>query len=151
MIRRCAVCLLALAALPAAAQDVTRCQGPDGKVSYVGGPCPPGTTAVRALPPADAPSAADQQAARERAQKDARSAAALESKRQAAETRAAREQEQRLAKAKKQEAHCRRLETRLRQAQEDLAAAPLKRRAEAQRRVKRAEELHAEDCPPAVR
>jgi hypothetical protein len=147
---RAAACLAVAAFLPVMAQDIQRCEAPDGRISYANGPCPPGTTAVRTLPPSVAPSAADRQAAQQRARRDAREAVALERTRKAAEERAAREHEQAQAKAKKHEAHCRRLETRLRQAQEELAAATLKKRTEAQRRVKRAEELYAQECgtPP---
>lgn len=140
--------LLALATLTAIAQDVQRCEGADGKVSYASNACPPGTTAVRTLPPAGTPSAADQKAAQQRAQQALRSAAALDRARQAEEERAAREQEQLLAKARKQETQCRRLLTSLRHAQEDLASARPQKRTEAQRRVARAEDLYLEDCGP---
>ena len=140
--------LLALTALPASAQDVQRCQGADGRVSYANQACPAGTTAVRALPPAGAPNAAEQQAARQRAQQDMRRAAALDRARAAEEDRAALERQQLLADARRQEAHCRRLQTGLRHAQEDLAASRSNRRMEMQRRVARAEDLYREDCGP---
>ncbi len=136
------------AAWPAAAQDVQRCESPEGKVSYANGPCPPGTTPVRTLPAPAAPSAADRKAAEQRAQQDVRAAAALERKLKAEEERLAREQEKAQAQAKKQEAHCRRLELRVRQAREELAEAKLNKQAEAQRRLKRAESLYVEDCGP---
>jgi hypothetical protein len=141
--------LLAVWTLAAAAQEVQRCESTDGKVSYANGPCPPGTAAVRALPPAGTPSAADQKAAQQRTQQDVRNAAALERARKAEAERAAREQEQAHAKARKKEAHCRRLENRLRDAQEDLAKAKENKRTEAQRRLRRAEDLLAEDCGSA--
>jgi hypothetical protein len=140
--------LIALAALPAAAQDVQRCEAADGKVSYANGPCPPGSTAMRTLPPAGAPSAADQKAAQQRLQQDARGVAALDRARKAEEDRVAREHELALSKAKKQESQCRRLQASLRYAQEDLASARLHKRAEAQRRVVRAEDRYVEDCGP---
>lgn len=143
--------LLALALTPAAAQQVQRCESPDGKVSYVDGACPPATHAARALPPAEQPSAADRQAAIDRLQEDAKTVDAVERERNAQAARSAREQERTDNKARKKETHCRRLETRLRQAQEDLAGAALKKRTEAQRRVKRAEELYAEDCEPKAK
>jgi hypothetical protein len=145
---RLMVCASIALALPAAAQDVQRCEGADGRVSYANGPCPPGTTAVRTLPPANTPSASDQKAAQQRAQQEARSAAALDRTRKAEEERLAREQEKAQAQAMKQQTHCRRLETRLRQAQEDLAGAKPNKQAEAQRRVKLAEDLYTEDCGP---
>lgn len=131
-----------------AAQDMQRCEAPDGRVTYAQGACPPGTKAVRALPPASAPSPTDRRAAEQRAQQDARNAAALERRRKAEEERQARADEQALAKAKKQEAHCRRLESRFRLAQQELAEARPGKQAEAQRRVKRAETLYVDDCGP---
>ena len=140
--------VMSLAAVPACAQDVQRCEDATGTVSYANGPCPPGTTAVRTLPPAATPSAADRKAAQQRGQQDARDAAALDRARKAEEQRIAREQEQAQTKAKKQEVQCRRLETRLRQEQEELARAPSSKRAEAQRRARRAEQAYVEECGP---
>jgi len=140
--------LMSLATVPAGAQDVQRCEDANGKVSYANGPCPQGTTAVRTLPPAATPSAADRKAAQQRAQQDTRDAAALDRARKAEEQRIAREQEQAQARAKKQEAQCRRLETRLRQEREELASASSNKRAEAQRRVRRAEQAYVEECGP---
>ncbi len=140
--------LISLAAVPASAQDVQRCEDANGRVSYASGPCPQGTTAVRTLAPAATPSAADRKAAQQRAQQDTRDAAAIDRARKAEEQRIAREQEQAQARAKKQEAQCRRLETRLRQEQDDLASAPSNKRAEAQRRVRRAEQAYVEECGP---
>ena len=134
--------------LSAAAQTVQRCEGADGRISYVDGPCPTGTTAVRTVTPPNAPTAADHKAAQQRARNDAKQVSASERQRQAEEGRAERDAEKAQAKAKKQESHCRRLQTRLRHAQEDLANAALQKQTEAQRRVKRAEELYAEDCGP---
>lgn len=148
MTRAVVVVGLCIAALtPAAAQDVQRCESPDGKVTYANGPCPAGTRAVRTLPPPDAPSAADQQAAQQRARQDASKATAIERDRKAEETRIAREQERAENEAKKLAAQCRRLESRLQEAQKELAGATSNKRAEAQRRVTRAEALYAEDCP----
>jgi hypothetical protein len=138
--------LLALTALPAPAQEVQRCQGVDGKVSYANQACPDGAAAVRTLPPAGVPSAAEQQAARLRVEQDVRRAAALDRARAAEEDRAARERQQLLADARRQEAHCRRLQTGLRHAQEDLAAARSSKRMQMQRRLARAEDLYREDC-----
>jgi hypothetical protein len=146
MSRPLLIAVLLTLATPAAAQDVQRCQGADGKVSYANGACPHGTTAVRTLPPAGAPSAADQMAARQRAQQDLRSAAALDRARKADEERADRERQQAMAKAQKLQTQCRRLLTSLLHAQEDLAAARPQKRTEAQRRLARAEDLYRDDC-----
>ena len=140
--------LMSLAAVPASAQDVQRCEDASGKVSYANGPCPQGTTAVRSLPPAATPSAADRKAAQQRAQQDTRDAAAVDRARKAEDERIARDQEQAQARAKKQEAQCRRLETRLRQEQDELASAPSNKRAVAQRRTRRAEQAYVEECGP---
>jgi hypothetical protein len=147
------VARLLLAALltvspPLIAQEVQRCEAPDGRASYAQGPCPPGTRPVRTLPPAEAPSAADRKSARERGEQDVRNAAAIDRARKAEEERLAREQERAQAQARKQEQHCRRLLSRLSTAREELASASPTKRAEATRRVKRAEELYVEDCGP---
>ena len=140
--------LTAFGALSAAAQEVKRCEGADGKVSYANGPCPPGTAAVRSLPAAGTPSAADQKAAQQRAQQDVRNAAALDRARKAEEDRATREQSRQLAAAMKQETHCRSLQTSIRHAQEDLAGARPRKRTEMQRRLARAEDAYRGDCGP---
>ncbi|MCU0765228.1 MAG: DUF4124 domain-containing protein [Burkholderiaceae bacterium] len=140
--------LLALAALPSTAQDIQRCEGAGGTVTYASGACPPGSAAVRTLPAVAAPDAAEQQAARQRAQRDARSAAELDRARLAMEQSAAREQQQAVAQASRQQAQCRRLLTGLRHAREDLAEARPAKRAEARRRLARAEDLYRDDCGP---
>lgn len=142
------LCFLLATSFAAAAQDVQRCETAERKVIYVNGPCPAGTTSIRTLAPTAAPGTEEQKAARQRAQQDVQKAAAIERSRKADDAAAARAQEQARARAAKKEAHCRRLETRLRHAQEDLAGATLKKQTEAQRRVKRAEELYAQDCGP---
>jgi hypothetical protein len=139
---------LAAAAAAAAAQDVQRCEGADGKISYANGPCPAGTTATRSLPPAGSPSAAEQKAAQQRAQQDARRAAEVDRARKAEDERLAREQEKEQARAKKLEAQCRRLQSRLDAAQQDYVNASPKQRVEAQRRLRRAEQLYVDDCGP---
>lgn len=138
--------LLASASLTAVAQDVYRCEAAGGRVSYANGACPSGTAAARLLPPAGAPGPDEQQAAQQRAQRDVRRAEALDRARLAEEQRLAREQQWQQANARKQEAHCRRLHTAWRHAQEDLAVARSTRRTEAQRRVARAEDLYRDDC-----
>jgi len=138
--------LLVLAALPVAAQDVQRCEGAGGKVGYVNGVCPAGTVAVRTLPAAGAPGAAEQKAAQQRARQEVRQAAAIDRARLADEERVAREQSKQLAMAKKQEVRCRRLQTSLRHAQEDFAVARPPQRAERQRRVARADDIYREEC-----
>jgi hypothetical protein len=143
--------LLALAALPAVAQEVLRCAGADGKASYVSDACPAGTSLVRTLPLVEAPSEAEQKMAIQRAQRDVRSAAALDRQRQAAEQRAAREQQLALAAAARQQTLCRRLLAGLGHAQEDLARARSRNRIEAQRRLARAEDQYLEDCGPLRR
>jgi hypothetical protein len=135
-----------VATTPVIAQDVQRCEAADGKVTYANGPCPSGTRAVRTLPPADTPSAANQQAAQQRAKQDAGRVAAIERDKKAEETRIAREQERVDIETRKLAAQCRRLESGLQQAQDELAGAPSNKRAEAQRRVKRAEALYTADC-----
>lgn len=144
--RRGVLLAAALLVTGAQAQTVPRCAAADGTLTSAEGPCPAGSKPVRTVPPTTAPSAADRKAVPDRAGRDGEQAAQAERNRQAEQTRLAREQQKAQARAKKQETHCRRLQTRLRHAQEDLAGAPLKRRTEAQRRVKRADKLYAEDC-----
>lgn len=139
---------LAAAAGAVGAQDVQRCDGPDGKVTYANGPCPEGTRPVRTLPPAQPPSAADQKAARERARQDQRDAEALDRARKAEDERAAREQDKAQAQAAKVEAQCRRLQSRLDAARHEVAGATSTQRADAQRRMRRAEQNYIADCGP---
>jgi len=148
MIAALLVVAAVLVAQGAAAQELQRCEGPDGKVSYAQGACPDGTRAARALPPAEPPSAADRKAAQQRGQQDVRDAAAIDRTRKAEEEKQARDQAQAQARQAKQEAQCRRLQSRLDAARKELAEAPAKNRTEAQRRVKRAEQLFVEDCGP---
>lgn len=84
-----------------------------------------------------------------RARQDLRQVAQIERARKADEERAAREHERAAAQARKQENHCRRLQTRLDAAKAELAGATrAQQRTEAQRRVKRAEGLYVADCEP---
>ena len=106
---------------------------------------------MRTLPPTATPSAADQAAAAKRAWQDAGKASAVERDKKAEEGRAAREQERADKEAKKSAAQCRRLDLQLRHAEEELASATLNERAEAQRRVQRAEALYVQECGARAR
>jgi hypothetical protein len=63
------------------AQSIQRCEAADGSIAYSNEPCPPGTRAIRALPPATQPSADAQQAARERSQRERELALSLAAQR----------------------------------------------------------------------
>jgi hypothetical protein len=56
---------------------ISRCEGADGRISYSNAECPPGTRAVRPVPPAAQPSEQAQKDARERAQREQDQAKAL--------------------------------------------------------------------------
>jgi len=75
--------LLALA-IPGAlwAQQIQRCEGPGGKITYSNTECPPGTSPVKALQAAPAPTPEAQQAARENSARDAQAAQQLGQQRQ---------------------------------------------------------------------
>ncbi|MBK9246172.1 MAG: DUF4124 domain-containing protein [Burkholderiales bacterium] len=141
--------LLASASWSSLAQEVRRCEGADGRVSYADGACPPGTAAVRTLPPAAVPNDGERAAAQRRAEQDLRQIAQIERARQADEERAARQQQQSLAQARKLENHCRRLQTRLDAAKEELdGASRARQRTQGERRLRRAEDLYVADCGP---
>jgi hypothetical protein len=138
-------CLALLLAGAAHAQSIQRCEG-GGTVTYSNGPCPPGTAPARTLAPNAAPDPAEQKAARERAQRDARELDRIERERKAEEARAAK---QRQALAKKEEAkvrECRKLELRLAQANDALDRATLAKRADAERKARRAQEQYELQC-----
>jgi hypothetical protein len=138
-------CALLLAAGQAHAQAIQRCEG-GGQVTYSNGPCPPGTQSARTIGPSAAPQPADEKAARERARRDALELGRIERERKAEEARA---EKQRQANAKKDEARareCRKLALRLDQARDALARATLAKRADAERKVHRAEEQYQLQC-----
>ncbi len=140
-----ACCYLILVAGAAHPQAIQRCEG-GGQVTYSNGPCPPGTQPARTLAPSPGPSAADEKAARERARRDASELARIERERKAD---AARAEKQRQALAKKEQAQareCRKLELRLTQAKDALARATLAKRADAERKARRAEEQYEQQC-----
>lgn len=140
-----ACCAVLLAAGAAHGQAIQRCEG-GGTVTYSNGPCPPGTQSARTLAPGAAPDADDAKAARERAQRDARELDRIERERKAEEARA---DKQRQASAKKDEAkarECRKLALRLEQAKDALARTTLARRADAERKARRAEEQYELQC-----
>jgi len=140
-----ACCALVFAASAAHAQTIQRCEG-GGTVTYSNGPCPPGTQAARTLAPSAPPDAAEGKAARERAQREARELDRIERERKAEEARA---EKQRQANAKKDEAkarECRKLALRLDQAKDALARATLAKRADAERKARRAEEQYELQC-----
>lgn len=66
------------------AQTIQRCEGPEGRIAYSNAECPPGTRAVKALPPATQPSPEAQRAARARVERDRDTAKALQARREPA-------------------------------------------------------------------
>src|SRR5215470_17935158 len=92
---------------PAFSQQVQRCESPEGKVTYSNATCPDGTQAVRKIEPDPDPTAADQKAARERAQQHSRELDKLERQRQKDEEKAARARAVADAKQEKRDVECR--------------------------------------------
>lgn len=77
-------------ALPVAAQTVQRCESRDGRVTYSNTNCPEGTSAVRAVNTSPPVAVDEKKAARDRAQKDAAEAKAIEQAREKEEAKAER-------------------------------------------------------------
>ena len=138
--------LLAAGALStgaATAQQVQRCESPEGKVTYSNSTCPDGTQTVRKIEQDSGPSAADQKAARERAQQHSRELDKLERQRQKEEEKAARERASAEAKQAKHDADCRKLDARVRAAREEFENATLQQRQQADRKLRLAEDQAA--------
>jgi hypothetical protein len=138
--------LLAAGALcsgAAPAQQVQRCESPEGKVTYSNSTCPEGTQAVRKIEQDPAPTAADQKAARERAQQHSRELDKLERQRQKEEDKAARDRAAAEAKQTKRDAECRKLDANVRAAREEFENATLQRRQQADRKLRAAEDQAA--------
>lgn len=87
----CGIALLLTAV--ADAQQIQRCEGPGGRVSYSDSACPEGTRPVGQVKAAPAPSPEAQAAAREKAARDAQAAAALAQQRQTQQASLAQEQQ----------------------------------------------------------
>ena len=138
-----AAVLLCAAPATAPAQQVQRCESPEGKVTYSNTQCPDGTQAVRKIEPDPAPSAADQKAARERAQQHSRELDKLERQRQKDEEKAARDRATAESKQAKRDAECRQLETKVRLAREEFDNATLEQRQRADRKLRQAEDQAA--------
>lgn len=130
----------------ATAQPVQRCETPEGKVTYSNSQCPAGTEPVRSIEPDAGPTAADQKAARERAQQRSRELDKLERQRQKEEEKAARDRTAAEARERKQDAECRRLEARVRAAKDEFDHATLARRQQADRKLRLAEQQANAAC-----
>lgn len=81
----------------AGAQQIQRCEGPDGRVTYSNSACPDGTRASGAVKAAPTPSPEAQAAARDKAARDAQTAAALTKQRQAQQASVAQQQQKEIA------------------------------------------------------
>jgi hypothetical protein len=87
-----------------AAQQVQRCESPDGKVTYSNTKCPDGTSPVRSVNTSPPVAVDEQKAAKERARRDAAEAKAIDKARAKEETRDQRAAaEQKKAQAKERE------------------------------------------------
>ena len=126
------------------AQPIQRCEGPDGRVTYSNGACPSGTRAVREVDTSPAVSPADQKAARDRAQRDAKSMNDIERARTADE----KAQQRLLDKAKAKDEQCNKLRLRAELARDELDAEKLSdRRPPLQRKYERAQKEYTATCP----
>ena len=126
------------------AQTIQRCEGPDGRVTYSNGACPSGTRAVREVDTSPAVSPADQKAARDRAQRDAKSMNDIERARTAEE----KAQQRLLDKARAKDEQCNKLRLRAELARDELDAEKLSdRRPPLQRKHERAQKEYAATCP----
>jgi hypothetical protein len=145
--RRLLPLLFACAATTAHAQ-ATRCEAPDGKITYVNGGCPAGTRAAKSVGAAPPASDADRKAAEARAAADRKQAEALSKQQRAADEKLAKERAAQAARDKKQTQECAKLELKRRHAQEDYDRAPPKSKDSAQVKLRRAGEAYAAMCPP---
>ena len=126
------------------AQSIQRCEGPDGRVTYSNGNCPSGTRAVREVDTSPAVSPGDQKAARERAQREAKSLNELERARTAEE----KAQQRLLDKARAKDEQCNKLRLRAELARDELDGEKLSdRRPPLQRKYERAQKEYAASCP----
>jgi hypothetical protein len=90
---------LTLAPLPllsgsALAQQIQRCEDARGKITYSNADCPDGTRPVRSVQSAPPPSPKAQEAAREKAERDAEAARQLSDQRRTQQAAAAQQSEQ---------------------------------------------------------
>jgi hypothetical protein len=154
-------CLLALGtALAQQSQQVQRCEAKDGRVTYSNTQCPEGTTPVRKVNTDPPVKVEEQQAAKDRAKKDAAEAKQIEKERaqQAAkEGRDAEDQKQAAAKEQKKAAaktqeKCDRAKKELDKARTTRAelyarATTVEQMQKADREISRRETDVVRDCP----
>jgi hypothetical protein len=87
--------LLAVAASgPGFAQQIQRCEDSRGKITYSNADCPEGTKPVRSVQAEPAPSPEAQQAARDKAARDAQAAQQLAEQRRSQQATAAKQRQQ---------------------------------------------------------
>jgi len=87
----CGIALMLAGA--AGAQQIQRCEGPGGRITYSNSACPEGTRAASEVKAAPAPTPEAQAAAREKAARDAQTAAALAQQRQVQQASLAQQHE----------------------------------------------------------
>lgn len=153
------VLIVALSTATASAQQqVHRCEGKDGKVTYSNTQCPEGTTPVRKVNTDPPVRVEDQQAAKDRAKKDAAEVKQIEKERaqqEASQQRAAMEQkkndakEQKKNEAKSQCDRARRELDKARTTRNELyaQATTVERMQKADREISRREAEVTRDCP----
>jgi hypothetical protein len=136
---------LVLPAGPAPAQAL-RCESPDGKVSYASERCPPGTTLARELPAAAPASEADRKRAQAQQKADAQRLDKIEQQRRKDEDKAQRERAAAAHKAQERERSCRKLASRLQDAEDRLSRSTVDKRPAAEKARNRAREQYELDC-----
>lgn len=141
--------LAMLAAGTASAQSagpMLRCESADGKVTYAGSACPPGTEPVRSVAPPGRILPDERKAAGERARKDSQQLNRIERDRNAEEVKTARADKADKVRAQAHARTCSKLALRVKQAKDDLTNIAQNRRSGAERKLKRAQELHELEC-----
>lgn len=147
------VLTLALAATAAAAQQqVQRCEGKDGRVTYSNTQCPEGTTPVRKVNTDPPVRVEDQQAAKERAKKDAAEVKQIEKERaqqEAKEKSVAKDPKKSEAKSQQNCDRARRELDKAKATRNELyaQATTVERMQKADRDISRREADVARDCP----
>jgi Domain of unknown function (DUF4124) len=97
---------VAMLAMPAAAQNVQRCESRDGKVTYSNTTCPDGTSAVRAVNTSPPVAVDEKKAAKDRARKDAADAKAIDQTREKEDAKAERAAADERKTQEKARQHC---------------------------------------------
>jgi hypothetical protein len=151
VVKLAAVFAAALAAAAVQAQEVQRCEGADGRVTYSNAACPAGSRPVRSVNTSPPVQVDEQRAAQARAKKEIATADKLERERAAGQTKQERLDAQRKKEAAKVAVGCERAKRELAVARKSREA--LDQRAftvpqvdKAEQEIARREQAVAKDC-----